>query len=47
MVELPETQDPPTEKIIGCAIEVHRVMGPGLLAAKTGLNVTAFNPVSL
>jgi GxxExxY protein len=21
----------PTEKIIGCAIEVHRVLGPGLL----------------
>ncbi len=31
MVEFPETQDPLTEKIIGCAIEVHRVMGPGLL----------------
>jgi GxxExxY protein len=27
-----ETQrDPLTEKVIGCAIEVHRVLGPGLL----------------
>ena len=24
-------RDPFTEKIIGCAIEVHRVLGPGLL----------------
>ena len=24
-------RDPLTEKIIGCAIEVHRVLGPGLL----------------
>jgi GxxExxY protein len=24
-------QDPLTERIIGCAIEVHRVLGPGLL----------------
>ena len=23
--------DEPTEKIIGCAIEVHRILGPGLL----------------
>ena len=33
MLEFPETQDPLTEKIIGCAIEVHRVLGPGLLEA--------------
>lgn len=26
-----EEQDPLTERIIGCAIEVHRVLGPGLL----------------
>jgi len=26
-----EQQDPLTERIIGCAIEVHRVLGPGLL----------------
>ncbi len=25
------SQDPLTEKIIGCAIEVHRALGPGLL----------------
>jgi GxxExxY protein len=25
------TRDPLTEKIIGCAIEVHRTLGPGLL----------------
>lgn len=31
MLEFPETKDPMTEKIIGCAIEVHRVLGPGLL----------------
>ena len=24
-------RDPLTEKVIGCAIEVHRVLGPGLL----------------
>ena len=24
-------RDPMTEKIIGCAIEVHRALGPGLL----------------
>jgi GxxExxY protein len=24
-------RDPVTEKIIGCAIEVHRALGPGLL----------------
>jgi len=33
MLEFPETQDPLTERIFGCAIEVHRVMGPGLLEA--------------
>jgi len=33
MLEFPEVQDPLTEKIIGCAIEVHRVLGPGLLEA--------------
>ena len=30
-MELPEQKDPLTEKIIGCAIEVHRTLGPGLL----------------
>lgn len=33
MLEFPEKKDPLTEKIIGCAIEVHRVLGPGLLEA--------------
>ena len=33
MFEFPEQRDPLTEKIIGCAIEVHRVLGPGLLEA--------------
>jgi GxxExxY protein len=32
-LEFPEVQDPLTEKISGCAIEVHRVLGPGLLEA--------------
>ena len=31
MLEFPEQKDPLTEKIIGCAIEVHRMLGPGLL----------------
>jgi GxxExxY protein len=31
MLEFPEKKDPLTEKIIGCAIEVHRTLGPGLL----------------
>lgn len=31
MLEFPDNKDPLTEKIIGCAIEVHRVLGPGLL----------------
>ena len=26
-----EKRDPLTEKVIGCAIEVHRLLGPGLL----------------
>jgi GxxExxY protein len=30
-LEFPEECDPLTEKIIGCAIEVHRTLGPGLL----------------
>jgi len=30
-LEFPEQNDPLTEKIIGCAIEVHRTLGPGLL----------------
>ncbi|MEY4387917.1 MAG: hypothetical protein RLY20_3200 [Verrucomicrobiota bacterium] len=30
-LEFPEERDAPTEKIIGCAIEVHRTLGPGLL----------------
>jgi GxxExxY protein len=33
MLEFPEQKDPLTERIIGCAIEVHRVLGPGLLEA--------------
>ena len=33
MLEFPEQKDPLTEKIIGSAIEVHRVLGPGLLEA--------------
>jgi GxxExxY protein len=31
MLEFPERKDPLTDKIIGCAIEVHRTLGPGLL----------------
>jgi GxxExxY protein len=31
MLQFPEERDPLTEKIIGCAIEVHRMLGPGLL----------------
>jgi len=31
MLEFSEERDPLTEKIIGCAIEVHRTLGPGLL----------------
>jgi hypothetical protein len=30
-VTAPDENDPLTERIIGCAIEVHRVLGPGLL----------------
>jgi len=30
-LEFPEERDTLTEKIIGCAIEVHRQLGPGLL----------------
>ena len=30
-LEFSEQRDPLTEKIIGCAIEVHRQLGPGLL----------------
>ena len=30
-MNLEERNDPLTERIIGCAIEVHRVLGPGLL----------------
>ena len=33
MLEFAENRDPLTERIIGCAIEVHRVLGPGLLEA--------------
>jgi len=32
-LEFPLERDPLTEKIIGCAIEVHRQLGPGLLEA--------------
>ena len=31
MLEFPQENDPLTERIIGCAIEVHRELGPGLL----------------
>jgi GxxExxY protein len=31
MLEFPQQKDPLTDKIIGCAIEVHRTLGPGLL----------------
>ena len=30
-LEFPEERDPLTDRIIGCAIEVHRILGPGLL----------------
>ncbi len=30
-LEFPEQRDALTEKIIGCAIEVHRMLGPGML----------------
>lgn len=30
-MDVPESRDPLTEKVIGCAIEVHRILGPGLL----------------
>jgi GxxExxY protein len=33
MLEFPDQRDPLTERVIGCAIEVHRVLGPGLLEA--------------
>ena len=33
MLEFSENRDLLTERIIGCAIEVHRVLGPGLLEA--------------
>lgn len=32
-LEFTSERDPLTEKIIGCAIEVHRQLGPGLLEA--------------
>ena len=31
MLEVPQENDPLTARIIGCAIEVHRELGPGLL----------------
>lgn len=31
MLQFEQPSDPLTERIIGCAIEVHRVLGPGLL----------------
>jgi GxxExxY protein len=33
VLELTQEKDELTERIIGCAIEVHRVLGPGLLEA--------------
>jgi GxxExxY protein len=32
-LDFPNQKDPVTERIIGCAIEVHRQLGPGLLEA--------------
>jgi len=32
-LEFPAERDPLTERIIGCAIEVHKQLGPGLLEA--------------
>jgi GxxExxY protein len=47
MLEFPQQKDPLTEKIIGCAIEVHRVLGPGLLeAAKLRFQRQLVIPVS-
>ena len=51
-----ENRDPLTEKVIGCAIEVHRILGPGLLEsayrrclalelAKQGLDVATEVPM--
>jgi GxxExxY protein len=53
-----EDRDPLTEKVIGCAIEVHRILGPGLLESayrrclalelrKAGLFVETEVPVSV
>jgi GxxExxY protein len=33
VLEFPEEKDPLTERIIGCGIELHRQLGPGLLEA--------------
>ncbi|TMK35195.1 MAG: GxxExxY protein [Alphaproteobacteria bacterium] len=30
-MESPSSRDPLTERVIGCAIDVHRALGPGLL----------------
>lgn len=54
--ETQENRDPLTEKVIGCAIEVHRILGPGLLESayqrclalelrKQGLTVEAEVPM--
>ena len=47
-LEFPEQRDSLTEKIIGCAIEVHRALGPGLLEVtyESALAVE-LNPVGL
>ena len=36
--EVQNSRDPLTEKVIGCAIEVHRILGPGLLESAKSLN---------
>ena len=47
-LQFPEERDPLTEKIIGCAIEVHRVLGPGLLEASYEAALTVeFGAVNL
>ena len=56
--EKPENRDSLTEKVIGCAIEVHRILGPGLLESayqrclvfelqKQGLHVEVEVPIPI